>query len=78
MIIILLALLVGASPAWAYIDPGTSSAIYTTLGYLAAGGALVLGFILRYIKKIIAFIKRLFGYKDTAEADTSTPANPVK
>lgn len=35
--------LVSASPAWAYIDPGTSSIAYQVL----VAGALALGFFLR-------------------------------
>ncbi|MEE9181811.1 MAG: alkaline phosphatase family protein, partial [candidate division NC10 bacterium] len=49
--------LVQPPPAWAYIDPGTTSVIFSALAPLLAGLLAVLGFLLWPFRKLLGYLK---------------------
>ena len=53
-------LLLPSSACWAYIDPGTATAVGTSIGaYLLLGGAMVGGVILKYIWRPLLRLLRI-------------------
>ena len=59
-IILAAVVFVWGAPAFAYIDPGTGQAIYSVLAPFIAILIGFLGLILRYFKRITAFVKGRF------------------
>ena len=45
---------------WAYIDPGTGSVVFSSLGYIIGMAAVVFGFLIRPIKNIYFSIREKF------------------
>ncbi len=54
----LLLVAVLATPALAYVDPGTTGAVFSSLGYLLALGGAALGFLVWPIKRLIGALRR--------------------
>lgn len=49
-----------SSHAYAYIDPGTGGLVFSALSYILAVGVLVLGFLIRPIKRMIRRLRSVF------------------
>ena len=56
----LLILFCHAAPAWAYIDPGTGSVVFSALAYIIGAGAVAFGFLFRPIKRLFTSIANRF------------------
>jgi hypothetical protein len=46
--------------AWAYVDPGTTSAVFSGFGYIIGMIAVAGGFLFRPIRKLLVWTKRRF------------------
>jgi hypothetical protein len=51
--------------AWAYIDPGTTGAVFSGLGYIIGMVAVAGGILFRPIRKLVVWMKRRFRRNDT-------------
>jgi hypothetical protein len=57
---VLLIVFCHAAPGWAYLDPGTGGVVFSALAYIIGAGAVALGFVIRPIKRLFAFIANRF------------------
>lgn len=43
--------------AWAYVDPGTSGAVFSSLGYIIGMVTVAAGFLFRPVRKLLAWMR---------------------
>lgn len=58
ILLTVLSLVALATPAQAYIDPGTAGAVFSSLGYLLALGGAMVGILLWPLRRLIGSIRR--------------------
>ncbi len=46
------------NPVHAYVDPGTTNVIFSSLSYILAGAGVVISFLIIPIKRIYGYFKR--------------------
>ena len=53
---------------YAYIDPGTTSVVFSTIAYVLAGAAVVFSFLIAPIRKLYKYLKGRLKNKDSGHS----------